>query len=79
MRSSGRPKCLRTLSAIETEFGQGSSLSDIIMIICCVVIFLGALLYGLAKSGPQQTLGAAIVSLGLIGILAGGLLWSLGL
>jgi hypothetical protein len=54
-------------------------LSDIIMIICCVVIFLGALLYGLAKSGPQQTLGGAIVSVGLIGIFAGGLLWSLGL
>lgn len=54
-------------------------MSEIILIVCCIVIFLGALLYGLAKSGPQQTLGAAIVSIGVVGILAGGLLWSMGL
>lgn len=54
-------------------------MSDIVFIICGVVLFLGALLYGLARSGPQQTLGGVVISFGLLAVMAGGLLWSIGL
>lgn len=54
-------------------------MSEIILIICAGVVFLGALLYGLAKSGPQQTLGGVVISVGLVVAMAGGLLWSIGL
>ncbi len=54
-------------------------MSEAVLLICCVVIFFGALLYGLVRSSPLQTCGAVVVSIGLAGILAGGLLWSMGL
>jgi len=54
-------------------------MSEIVFVICGGVLFLGALLHGLAKSGPQQTLGGIIIVAGLLAAAAGGLLWSIGL
>jgi len=54
-------------------------MSEIVFVICGGVLFLGGLLYGLGKSGPQQTLGGVIVVVGLLTVTLGGLLWSFGL
>jgi len=54
-------------------------MSDIVFIVCGVVLFLGALLHGLAKSGPRQTLGGVIVAVSLVAMAVGGVLWSFGL
>jgi hypothetical protein len=54
-------------------------MSEIILIISGAILFAGSLLYGLARSGPQQTLGGVMVVAGLIAALTGGLFWSIGL
>jgi len=54
-------------------------MSEIVFMICGGVLFLGALLHALAKSGPQQTLGGVIAGVGLLAATAAGLLWSIGL
>ena len=54
-------------------------MSGTLLIIAGVVLALGALLYGCARSGPQQTLGGVIVTVGILAAMFGGLFWSIGL
>jgi hypothetical protein len=54
-------------------------MSEILLIMAGAMLIAGALLYGLAKSGPQQTLGGVIISVGILAVAFGGLLWSIGL
>lgn len=54
-------------------------MSEVLVFLCSVIVVMGALLCAFAKSGPQETLGGVILSVGLLGLMAGGLLWSFGL
>ena len=54
-------------------------ISDVLLLGAGGHVFAGALLYGLAKSGPQQTLGGIIVGVGFLAAALGGLLWIIGL
>lgn len=51
----------------------------ILLIIAGALIFCGALLFGFARSGPQETLGGVIISIGILAVAFAGLLWSIGL
>lgn len=54
-------------------------LTDGLLIIAGVLLFFGALLFGLARSGPQETLGGILVTFGIVAAAIAGIAWNLGI
>lgn len=54
-------------------------LTDVLLILAGALLFCGALRYGLARSGPQETLGGLMVTFGIVAVALAGIVWKLGL